>query len=461
MKSLPLATFLAVVACPALAADVVVPTAESLTLTLSQGSDALIYDQRTAELPQGPAMLRWDGVSPTVVGGSIMLQIPDTTVQEQALQTTTLSTATIREAYVGRDVTVFWTDDPTHTGETLKLLSAKPPLLFQRGTEVLSGEPARIVYGGQIPDLSPLPSLQARLAVAKAGPRAVNLTYLSGGLRWQANYTARYDGWQQLEISSWANLSNRTGLDFPAATIRLLAGEQSQSNADSMPRMMAMAAPAAAKSEAGGISRQTVGGVYHLYTLPDPLALNNGQERQVPLLPVSTLTVKRQLVLNSDVTPYNIGDGAAPAQNPDLELVLTNTLDQPLPAGTVRIFQKDEQNNPVFMGSDSLPNLPVGEKATVSVGKAFDVTARRTLLDRKIEPATDGKPEVTESGWSITLKNAGTRPAEVLVRERIYGGWTMLNESLPHTTDGADTVVWTVPVPARGETLLTWRVQVR
>jgi hypothetical protein len=40
----------------------------------------------------------------------------------------------------------------------------------------------------------------------------------------------------------------------------------------------------------------------------------------------------------------------------------------------------------------------------------------------------------------------------VTLQERIPGDWTMLEESAPHEKGNANTAVWTLEVPAEGET---------
>jgi hypothetical protein len=41
------------------------------------------------------------------------------------------------------------------------------------------------------------------------------------------------------------------------------------------------------------------------------------------------------------------------------------------------------------------------------------------------------------------------------------GDWKVVTESHTHTREASVTAVWEIPVPAEGETVLTYRVQVR
>jgi hypothetical protein len=41
------------------------------------------------------------------------------------------------------------------------------------------------------------------------------------------------------------------------------------------------------------------------------------------------------------------------------------------------------------------------------------------------------------------------------------GDWQILSSSQPHTKGASNTAVWSVPVPAEGQTVLTYRALVR
>jgi hypothetical protein len=49
----------------------------------------------------------------------------------------------------------------------------------------------------------------------------------------------------------------------------------------------------------------------------------------------------------------------------------------------------------------------------------------------------------------------------VTVAEPVPGDWRMLQESHPHAKAAADTALWKIKVPAKGEAVLTYRVEVK
>src|SRR5436190_21651839 len=103
-----------------------------------------------------------------------------------------------------------------------------------------------------------------------------------------------------------------------------------------------------------------------------------------------------------------------------------------MPKGVVRVYKKDGSGNAQFVGEDSIDHTPKNEKVRLKLGDAFDVTADKKQVDFKRREATNGASYVFESAYEITLKNAKSEPATVVVREPVPGDWKMLEESGRH-----------------------------
>jgi hypothetical protein len=64
---------------------------------------------------------------------------------------------------------------------------------------------------------------------------------------------------------------------------------------------------------------------------------------------------------------------------------------------------------------------------------------------------------------SVTLKNAKSQPATVRVSERLsrWTDWEMVSSSVPFEKRNSQTVSFDVPVPADGESKLSYTVRYR
>lgn len=440
-------------------ADTVLAPADraGLALTVTQDDTALVRDRRTAALEPGPQVLVVEGVARLARDGSAMLSATGLAVHDQAFQVGGIDAGGLLAAAVGQEVTVVWRDGAgAEREERARVVAAGSPPVFQVGGKVVAGAPVRILYDAVPPEMRARPAYRATVAVEQGGKRELELSYLTSGLSWQADYVAELaPAADKLALSAWATLANNAGADFPEARLQLLAGDVNTAGGDgNRPRALRM--EKALMATAAMPPSREVAEAYHLYTLSRPVSLRDGERKQVSLLAPQNLSVERQLILDP-VPGLAWRDRAAdPAPQHPLAVLRLKNGSEPLPAGTIRVFQRARDGGAIFLGEDHLAATPAGNEARVALGRAFDVTARRSQTDFNQVAA-----DITEAQWQVRLSNAGDSPAQVVVRESFDGDWLVLEESAPHKKENAFTAAWTVKVPARGETVLTYRARVK
>ena len=122
-----------------------------------------------------------------------------------------------------------------------------------------------------------------------------------------------------------------------------------------------------------------------------------------------------------------------------------------LPAGTVRVYQRDARGNPQFVGESAIGHTPMGSELGLTTGQAFDV---------KVQPVVERRERVNDERWRTTMRYTITnaRPAPVtvnLMQSGLWGDTRIVEESMPSERRSADDVLWRVPVPANGESTVT------
>ncbi|MBI5166001.1 MAG: DUF4139 domain-containing protein [Magnetospirillum sp.] len=424
-----------------------------LTLVIAQDGRAQVRDRRPAVLDKGAGTLVFDGIARLAEPGSATLAAPGVTVREQSLDLDGIAAERLLARALGHDVTVVWRDGERET--RARVLAADGTPVFLQDGKVVAGTPARILYDALPSGLHPTPVFRAAVIAESAGRRDLDLGYQTGGLGWRAEYAGELmPGSDKLALAAWAVLDNQSGADYPAARIQLLAGEPAWAAAVPLRRRATVAVAAAAM--AGDPEREGLG-PHHLYTLAHPVGLADGEHKQVPLLPPATLAATRLLVLDP-LPPHGWRDrlGDLEPQHPGLRLSFVNGTGAPLPAGTLRVAQRAKDGTAVPVGETRLPPLPAGATATLALGEAFDVTARRVQTDFRRVSA-----EITEAAWEVRLANGGDSPATVSVGEAFGGDWLVVDESRPHRKDNAFAASWSVPVPAKGEATVRYRVRVK
>jgi len=128
----------------------------------------------------------------------------------------------------------------------------------------------------------------------------------------------------------------------------------------------------------------------------------------------------------------------------------------PLPKGIVRVYKRDADATLQFIGEDAIEHTPVDETVRLKLGDAFDVVGNRKQTEwRKLASDT------FEAAFEVSLRNHKDEAVTVKVVEPVPGDWQMLSSSIPHKKGDAATAEFPVPVPAKGETVLTYRVRIR
>lgn len=441
----------------------------ALAITVYNGDLALVKDTRQVELPAGQSVLELRDVSAQMRPETALLRVANgkpITLVEQNFDFDLLTPAKLLEKYVGRQVRVLRTNPATgaDTSETATVLSATEGVVLKIGDRIETGLPGRLVFDTVPENLRDRPTLAVTLDSAGAGQRALELSYLTGGLTWQADYVAQLAADEKnLALSGWVTLTNRSGTAYRDARLQLVAGDVNRVE-PALRRGMVME-QMAAKADAGGMQEESLLD-YHLYTLGRPTTLADQQTKQVALLNAPTVKVSKEYRLAGAEYYYAAQTGdIGRALKVAVLLHLGNTkaagLGLPLPAGVVRVYQPDASGGVQFVGEDRIDHTPDNETALIKLGDAFDVTAHKTQTDFKVPAvAKDDRPQF-ESAYRIELKNAKKTPVTVTVLEPIPGDWQVLESTLPQDKAQANTARWRVTVPAGGGQTLAYRVRVR
>jgi hypothetical protein len=425
----------------------------SVQITIYNQDLALVKDTRPLEYQRGRFELSFQDVAaaidPTSVAFSVVNQPDAVTLLEQNYRYDLVSSDKVLEKYLDKTVTVVTRQDKLHEGT---LLSADKNAL----TLQMPGGGIRIVNREQIADLSlaalpegliTRPTLVWDLNSNVSGTQQTEVRYLTGSIGWHAEYIATLNPDEtSLELAGWVSVDNRSGATYQDAQIKLIAGDihRATEKAPPMPRM-AMESMAA-RADAGFEERQFF--EYHLYTLNRPSTIRDREVKQLALFEPARVTTQK-------IFTY---DGARDATKVVVSMEFKNSesagLGMPLPKGKIRVMKADTDGSLEFVGEDNIDHTPKNEDVRVELGKAFDIVGERIQKDRR-----QVTQRTIEEDYSITLRNHKDDAVTIVVVERIWGDWTILNSSHTHRKEDANTAEWDISVPANGETTLTFTVR--
>lgn len=418
-----------------------------VSVTIYNSGTALIQDVRQMSLPAGVSRQDFPDVANTIRPNTVRLEAAGTEVVEQNYDFDLLTPRALMEQAVGQVITLVRTNPATgaETREQGRVLASNDGVVLQIGDriEVLrdDGLPVRVVFASMPPSLRARPTLSVTLDSKAAGTRPVTLSYLAGGLGWSADYVALFDEAKStIDVQGWVTLTNSGEVPFVDADTVLVASGGGGGGARSGVRPGTETA-----------ARERLGDAY-LYPLGHRTTIAANQQKQVSFLSVGGVPATRGYGYRVPwLETKDVAIGAWSLLT--FSSARDGGLGDALPAGTVRVYIRDAQGRPQFVGENRIDHTPMGSTLEIATGVAFDV---------KVRPQVETRTRMGGDRWRTamryTLTNASPRAVTVTLRQSGLDGWTdtrIVEESLKSERRSAGETVWQVPVPANGEATVT------
>ncbi|MDP3801184.1 DUF4139 domain-containing protein [Brevundimonas sp.] len=451
-------------AAPAVAQDVQDGSGgpDAVSLTIYNQNIALVEDTRSLTVPAGRSRREFPGVSASIRPETVGLSGRGLSVVEQNFDYDLLTPDKLMQSAVGDEIGIVRTNPGSGAQETQRatVLAANEGVVLRVGdhVEVLrdDGVPTRVIFDEVPANLRPRPTLSVTLDAEGAGQRDVTLTYLTTGLQWKADYVARFDERAgRLDLTGWITLTNQSGVTFTNADTRVVAGDVSLINNNPYGRgypQPPRPAPRGNGTEQGGA--QGLADVY-IYPLPEPVTVANNQTKQVGLIDVANVPASKRYLFEADSFTTETEPRAA-----EVAVIFSNDrasgVGTQLPAGVARVYVNDEAGEPRFIGEDQVAHTPAGSDIVITTGQAFDVTVQARVVSSQSAPKPAYYRWRTRFEMEYTVRNARPEAVVVEVRQHGLGRDTQLQgQSIEGVVQDANTIIWRVPVPANGETVLT------
>jgi len=446
---------------------------KEVAVTIYNENLALVKDKRTLVLPAAESVLAFREVSGMMRPETALLQSTsqqqDLTVIEQNFDFDLLTPQKLLEKFVGKTIGIVKTHPTTgeETVEQAAVLSSNNGVVLRVGDRIETGlSGGRLIFPDVPENLRDKPTLVMQLASKSGGEQDLELSYLTGGLSWQADYVAELNQEEtKLNLLGWVTLTNTSGTSYKNARLQLVAGDVHQVQPVFAKGMREQAVDMAYAAEAPRMAEEALLD-YHLYTLDRKTDILENQTKQVALLQGESIACAKEYLLRGQDYYYrnrsgDLGTRIKVAVFLSFENSKAENLGLPLPKGIVRVYKQDSTGSVQFVGEDRIDHTPENDTVKLKLGNAFDITADRKQTDFKKLAGFGAYNYVFESAYRIELKNGKDEYITVRVVEPMPGDWEVLSENKSHKKISSSEAEWHIAVPAKGSAELVYRTKVR
>ncbi len=461
-----------------------------VSLTIYNQNFGVVKDRRTVELGKGRTALIVEDVAqlidPTTVHFKSLTAPNAVVVREQNYQYDLINPLTMLNKSVGKRVTIRQNigngQQKEITGTILAPVTAQVAQTGEGGGGtsynglVVKTDDGRIVLNPvgeahlhEMPvGLVPIPRLLWLVDSEQAGRHEAEVSYMTQGLTWRADYVVVLSADDQLvDVTGWVTLDNKSGATYENANLQLIAGDVRRIQprggmGGAVRRQEALMDAAAPAFQEESLFE------YHLYTLDGTTTVRDNEQKQMTLLSANKAPCVKKFVYDGRTGFWGISN---PEFRPGEQWDTSNykkvnviievknakpSLGIPLPKGRMRLYKADSKGGLQFVGEDEIDHTPKDETVRLTVGDAFDIVGehKRTSFRRISEK------EVEES-FEVTVKNHKSEDVTVSVIEHLWADWRITQKSMDFVKRDARTVEFAVKVPKNGSATVTYTARTK
>jgi len=476
-------------AAPLLAA---VPAVARPGLTVYNGDFGVVRESLALDLRQGSNQVRYSGVTRQLEPESVVLRDPSGEVKfrvsEQSYRGDPVDQDRLLRMFEGETIEFLKRFEDAETVLEGRIVRAPSEALVatESGQRTQRLQPIVEVDGAlraglpgtplfpELKDDSVLrPTLSWKIHAPEQASLDARLSYLTRGLSWKSDYNLVLppEG-DDVSLTGWVSIRNRTGKTFDDADIKLIAGDVHKvREKEERPRAYAAGMARAVANDGPRVTQKKFD-AFHLYALPEPTALRDGETKQVEFVRAESVPTRKLYVYDgaqvgddwrrggTNTSPgYGANANSDVAVYREFENREANNLGMPLPAGRIRFYRADGEGRIEFVGEDRIDHTPKNETVRAYVGNAFDLVGERKRTDFERAPNRD----MLRERFAIEIRNRSEEAVKVRVVEHLYRGanWEIVETSRDFEKADARTIEFPVTVDPDATRTVDYTVEYR
>jgi hypothetical protein len=325
------------------------------------------------------------------------------------------------------------------------------------------------------------PTLRWLVESSQTGAQDVELTYLTNGMTWTADYILLLaDDKTSLDLDGWITLSNTSGGSYENAQLKLIAGDVNR-----VSTMTGSFAPTGTPLPTATLDyfgdntavAQREFFEYQLYEIERPVTIADKETKQVEFIGESAIPATVYYVFSVSPPFYGYSYAYTDPQYGALSAVsavqtyLNFTTDEDeggvgrdLPAGRAWIYQNDADGTAQFIGQRQIDHTPEGEELDLFLGGAFNLLGQRKQTDFQLSGGFNPlrRFDVLTETIEIRLINfKDDETVEIRIPERMtrWSDWEIVEASTDYTQIDSSTIEFRVEIPPRSQQVITYTVR--
>ena len=451
--------------------------AVALEVTVYNSNLGLIKETRPFTFKEGVNSVQVVDVAaqidPTSVHFKSLTDPASVSVLEQDFRYDLISPEKILERYIGREIELQRYGLNGERTERIKgtLLSVAGGRVIQVGDKLVLHPQGEAILP-ELPDgLLTKPTLMWLLDARKAGEHQGEISYLTGGLSWNADYVLVVDKDDaKADLNAWVTVVNHSGATYKDAKMKLVAGDVHRAPTRMVDKFAGAKKEAVLFESDAPMSEQSFF-EYHMYSLGRMTTLADNASKQVEMASAAGVPVRKTFTYDGvqgvqwnefgDAAYWDPNYGTSSGKKVAVHFEFNNKkadgLGIPLPKGRLRVYKKDADGSLQLAGEDTLDHTPKDEKVQVKMGESFDMVGER----KRVNFRSDVNNRRFEERFEITLRNHKDADAKVTVVEHLYrwSNWKVTDASAKWVKRDAQTIEFPVMVKKEGETTVTYTVK--
>ena len=452
--------------------------ASALEVTVYNSNLGLIKETRPFTLKNGVNSVQVVDVAAQIDPTSVhfkSLTAPDAvSVLEQDFRYDLISQEKILQRYLGKEIELQRYGRDGDRKEIIKgvLLSAAGGRGMKVGDKLVLNPQGEAILPELPEGLLTKPTLMWLLNARKAGEHQGEISYLTAGMSWNADYVLVIDKDDaKADLNAWVTVANNSGATYKDARLKLVAGDVHRAPAPQRADRMNYSMAKAAMAESDGGMTEKGFFEYHMYSLGRLTTLAENSSKQVEMASAAGVPVKKIFTYDGvegvqwnyfgDAAywdpNYGLSSGKKVAVHFEFDNKKAEGLGIPLPKGRVRVYKKDDDGSLQLAGEDAIDHTPKDEKVRVKMGESFDLVGER----KRVNYASDLKGRRFEETFEIKVRNHKDADAPVTIVEHLYRwtNWKVTDASAKWIKKDAQTIEFPVMVKKDGETVVTYTVK--